>query len=143
MTKRYSFYLSLLLFTAVLCSCGANREKSVTTEPSTLLEHVRLIDGNGGVPIENTRLLIKAGKIAAIGADITDEDAIVINLEGKTVMPALISAHSHIGTLKGTSTKAENYTEENIRAQLKRYESFGVLQIMAKGTDRPLLFETG
>lgn len=143
MTKYYSIHLSLLLLTAVLCSCGANREKSVTTEPSILLEHVRLIDGNGGVPIENTRLLIKAGKIAAIGADITDEDAIVINLEGKTVMPALISAHSHIGTLKGTSTKAENYTEENIRAQLKRYESYGVLQIMAMGTDRPLLFETG
>jgi imidazolonepropionase-like amidohydrolase len=143
MIKSYSIHLSLLLLTAALCSCGTNRDQSATNQSSILLEHVRLIDGNGGTPVENTRLLIKEGKIAAIGADITDEDATVINLEGKTIMPALISAHSHIGTLKGTGTKPENYTEENILAQLKRYESYGVLQIMAMGTDRPLLFESG
>lgn len=143
MTKHYFTHLSLLLLTAALFSCGASRDNSATNQSLILLEHVRLIDGNGGAPVEDTRLLIKDGKIAAIGADITDENATVINLDGKTVMPALISAHSHIGTLKGTSTKPENYTEDNILAQLKRYESYGVLHIMAMGTDRPLLFETG
>lgn len=143
MTKHYFTHLSLLLFTAVVCSCGANPGKSATSQSLILLEHVRLIDGNGGTPVEDTRLLIKDGKIAAIGADITDENATVINLNGKTVMSALISAHSHIGTLKGISTKPENYTEDNILAQLKKYESYGVLHIMAMGTDRPLLFETG
>lgn len=143
MTNHYSIHLSLLLLTAVLFSCGAKRDKSAKSQSLILLEHVRLIDGNGGAPVEDTRLLIKDGKIAAIGGDIADENVTVINLEGKTVMPALISAHSHIGTLKGISTKPENYTEDNIVAQLKRYESYGVLQIMAMGTDRPLLFETG
>jgi imidazolonepropionase-like amidohydrolase len=141
--KYYSSYISLLLLTTVFLSCGANRNKSSISQASILLDHVRLIDGNGGAPVEDTRLLLKDGKIAAIGADISDKDATVINLEGKTVMPALISAHSHIGTLKGTSTKPENYTEDNILAQLKRYESYGVLHIMAMGTDRPLLFESG
>ena len=124
MTKYYSIYISLLLLTTVLFSCGANRDKSATSQSLILLNHVRLIDGNGGAPVEDTRLLLKDGKIAAIGADISDKDATVINLEGKTVIPALISAHSHIGTLKGTSTKPENYTEDNILAQLKRYESY-------------------
>ncbi|MCH5719912.1 amidohydrolase family protein [Niabella hibiscisoli] len=143
MMKNYPARLLALLLSILLISCGGNADKADTTGNAILLEHVRLIDGNGGAPVEDTRLLIKDGKIAAIGLDITDQDATVINLEGKTIMPALISAHSHMGTLKGTSTKPENYTEENILAQLKRYESYGVLHIMAMGTDRPLLFETG
>ncbi len=141
--KNYPARLLALLLSILLISCGGNADKADTTGNAILLEHVRLIDGNGGAPVEDTRLLIKDGKIAAIGLDITDQDATVINLEGKTIMPALISAHSHMGTLKGTSTKPENYTEENILAQLKRYESYGVLHIMAMGTDRPMLFETG
>ncbi|WP_162818014.1 amidohydrolase family protein [Niabella yanshanensis] len=141
--KNSPAHLWLLLLVMLLHSCGDNPQKNNTTGDVLLLEQVRLIDGNGGTPVEDTKLLIKDGKITAIGSDITDENATVINLEGKTIMPALISAHSHIGTLKGTTTKAENYTEGNILAQLKKYESYGVLQIMAMGTDRPLLFETG
>jgi hypothetical protein len=86
--KYYSSYISLLLLTTVFLSCGANRNKSSISQASILLDHVRLIDGNGGAPVEDTRLLLKDGKIAAIGADISDKDATVINLEGKTVMPA-------------------------------------------------------
>lgn len=142
MKNHYPAQFLFLALTVWLFSCGAHNEQP-GTQQSILLEHVKLIDGNGGAPVEDTRLLIKDGTITAIGADITDKDAMVINLEGKSIMPALISAHSHIGTLKGTSTKPEHYTEENILAQLKRYESYGVLHIMAMGTDRPLLFESG
>ena len=142
MKNHYPTQFLFLALTVWLFSCGAHNEQP-GTQQSILLEHVKLIDGNGGAPVEDTRLLIKDGTITAIGADITDKGAMVINLEGKSIMPALISAHSHIGTLKGRCTKPGHYTEENILTQLKRYESYGVLHIMAMGTDRPLLFESG
>lgn len=109
----------------------------------TLLKNVTLIDGNGGKPLEHADLLIQGDSIAAIGQKLNTMGVHVIDLKGKTVMPALISAHMHLGTLKGTNTKAENYTRENILAQLKKYGDYGVGNVMIMGTDRPLLFQSG
>lgn len=134
----------ILLTFLIIFSC--DQKNKVAKDPSSkaiLLENIRLIDGNGGHPIENTKLLIKDGKIAQIGNDISDPNAEVRDLKGKTIIPALISAHSHVGTLKGTTTKPENYTQENIIAQLKKYQNYGILNVMSMGTDRPLLFENG
>jgi imidazolonepropionase-like amidohydrolase len=72
-----------------------------------------------------------------------DSHATIIDLTGKTIMPALISAHTHVGMLKGTATDAANYTRQNILDQLKKYADYGVLNIQTMGTDRPLLFENG
>ncbi|WP_326983564.1 amidohydrolase family protein [Chryseobacterium sp. MYb264] len=134
----------IVLGSLLLLSCNQkNKENSTASNETLLLENVRLIDGNGGNPVENTKVLIKDGKIAQIGNDISDKEAQVIDLKGKTIIPALISAHSHIGTLKGTTTKPENYTEENILSQLKKYQDYGILNVMSMGTDRPFLFESG
>lgn len=134
----------ILVAATVLFSCSQNKKENSNTENKNILfENVMLIDGNGGQPIQNTKVLVKNGKIAAIGNDISDDSAEKIDLKGKTLIPALISAHSHVGTLKGTTTVPENYTEENIRSQLKKYQDYGVLNVMSMGTDRPLLFESG
>ncbi len=128
----------------VLISCGKDKKgNSDANSPTILFENVTLIDGNGGDPIQNARILVKNGKIAAIGNAVSDDHTEKVDLKGKTVMPALISAHSHVGTLRGTTTKPENYTEENILSQLKKYQDYGVLHVMSMGTDRPLLFTGG
>ncbi|BAV08655.1 amidohydrolase precursor [Filimonas lacunae] len=108
-----------------------------------LLKHVTLIDGNGGMPVPMTDILIQGDTIAAIGAGLEEGDATVLDLGGKTIMPALISAHVHVGTLKDTTTKPENYTRTNILAQLHKYEDYGIGNILVMGTDRPMLFESG
>ncbi len=60
-----------------------------------------LIDGSGKKPVEGTTILIENGRIRKVGKDIVvPEDADVINLKGKTVIPGLIDAHVH---LSGTS----------------------------------------
>ena len=135
--------LSGILCSALLLFSCNEKNKSNSYQELLILENVRLIDGNGESPIENTKILIKDGKIAKIGNDISEKDAQIIDLKGKTIIPALISAHSHVGTLKGTTTKPENYTEENILSQLKKYQDYGVLNVMSMGTDRPFLFESG
>ncbi|MCX8532490.1 amidohydrolase family protein [Chryseobacterium luquanense] len=133
----------ILVAATVLFSCSQNKKESSNTENKNILfENVMLIDGKGGQPIQNTKVLVKDGKIAAVGNDISDDDAQKIDLKGKTMIPALISAHSHVGTLKGTTTVPENYTKENILSQLKKYQNYGVLNVMSMGTDRPLLFES-
>ena len=88
-------------------------------------------------------MLIQGGLIEAIGPGLNAAGAQIIDLKGKTIMPSLISTHVHIGTLKGLSNKAENYTRDNILAQLVKYEDFGVTNIKVMGSDRPMLFESG
>ncbi len=57
-----------------------------------------LIDGTGGPPLENARIVIVGERIEAIGrrneVQIPD-DARVIDVQGKIVMPGLIDAHAH------------------------------------------------
>jgi imidazolonepropionase-like amidohydrolase len=109
-------------------------------EAPVLLRHARIIDGNGGQPIEHADMLLKGDRIAAIGTDMQAKDATIVDMSGKTIMPALISAHSHIGYVKGNGSSAANYTRDNLLLQLDRYERYGVGALLCMGTDRPLIF---
>jgi imidazolonepropionase-like amidohydrolase len=86
---------------------------------------------------------IQGGKVKAVGAHLSAKGAKEIDLNGKTIMPALINAHAHLGTIKGNTTNGANYTRENVLAHLQRYENYGVLTVLALGTDHPPLFENG
>lgn len=108
---------------------------------SILLKNATLIDGTGSAPRAETDVLITAGKITAIQKGIKTNGAREIDLSGKTVMPSLICAHAHVGTLKGTTSSADNYTRENLLRHLKKYEDYGVSAVLAMGTDRPLIFD--
>jgi hypothetical protein len=109
-------------------------------EAPVLLRHARIIDGNGGQPVEHADMLLKGDRIAAIGTGMQAKDATIVDMSGKTIMPALISAHSHIGYVKGNGSSAANYTRDNLLLQLDRYERYGVGALLCMGTDRPLIF---
>lgn len=141
MTNRIRQVLALIFPLLLLYACGDPEANG--NGHNLLLTNVSLIDGTGAAPQEQIDVLIKGDRIAALGKDLDSSDAEVIDLKGKTIIPALISSHMHLGTLKGTENKAENYTAENIQAQLIKYQDYGIENIMSMGTDRPLLFETG
>lgn len=62
------------------------------------LINARIIDGNGHKPIENATLLIDGTRIKEFGAGITVPGGIsVIDLKGKTLLPAFSDAHTHLG----------------------------------------------
>nr|WP_295870426.1 amidohydrolase family protein [uncultured Chitinophaga sp.] len=126
-----------LLITAALLS------GTTATAQAILLKNATVIDGTGSRPRQHTDILLQADTIAAVGSRLKAPGATIVDLSGKTVMPALISVHTHVGTLRGTTTNAVNYTRENILRQLQQYADYGVLHVLAMGTDRPLLFDSG
>lgn len=105
-----------------------------------LLKNATVIDGTGSSPRANTDILVTDGKIVSIQKGIKVNGAHEIDLAGKTVMPSLICAHAHVGTLKGTTSSADNYTRKNLLRHLEKYENYGVGAVLAMGTDRPLIF---
>lgn len=53
--------------------------------------------------ITKTDVLVKNGKIAAIGVDLKEKNAIVIDGTGKHLTPGIIDEHSHIAMSRGTN----------------------------------------
>lgn len=138
MKKQFSLKV-IWLFAAVILM---NAYTSVFAQESVLYKNATIITGNGN-ELKNSDLLVQGGRITAIGKNLSAAHTKTVSLKGKTVMPALISSHVHIGLLKGLTNSGDHYTQENILNQLKKYQDYGVLNILAMGSDRPLIFENG
>ena len=106
--------------------------------PVTVFEGARLITGDGRPPIERGVLLVEQGRVTAVGeagSIRAPAGATRVDLSGKTVMPALVNGHIHLGFQRGASFAAENYTRDNIVDQLNRYAYAGVAAVLSLGTE--------
>lgn len=68
-------------------------------DKTLLLRNARIIDGNGGAPLDDHSVLVKDGRIAEIAPSAalpTPPDATEIDLSGKTLLPGFIDCHVHI-----------------------------------------------
>jgi imidazolonepropionase-like amidohydrolase len=105
--------------------------------PPVLLRDVRVIDGAGGPPLEHADVLISGAKIRAVeptpAKGPVAKGTVIIKLTGKTVLPGLISNHSHVGLVKGTAASGNNITRANILRQLKQYTDYGVTTVTSLG----------
>jgi len=113
---------------------------------STLLRDVRVIDGNGGQPLEHADVLIKGSKIVTVEAQPIDAKKLppnttIVKLTDKTVLPGLISDHSHLGMTKGTTVAGNNMTRANILRQLRQYTAYGVTTVTSLGFNLAPFYE--
>ena len=134
-------YASLLCCVLLLAACRQSaNEASGQASDSILLEGARLIAGDG-VTEENSAILIANGHISQVGrkGDVkAPAGTRRIDVTGKTIMPALIDAHSHLGytDVKGMTTSAANYGRDNLVDHLRRYAYYGIAATMSMGVDR-------
>ena len=108
----------------------------------TALTHVRVIDGTGHAPLEDATIVIEGNHILAVqqGAAALPAGARVLDLHGDTVMPGLINAHGHLALVQDGQNSATAYTAENVLAELRQYESYGVTSMLSLGVNRDLLY---
>ena len=100
----------------------------------------RLIVGDGrviepGAFVVQNHLLVKVGPADEIQAA-AGAGAVTVDLQGRTVMPALVNAHSHLGWEKYTSWGSENFTRSNLIDHLNRHAYYGVGTVISTGSDR-------
>ena len=127
---------SLLFAACVLLAAGIAAPAESQT---AVFEGARLIIGDGSAPIENAAFMVEGDRITAVGRSgelKIPPGAARIDLSGKTVIPALIDAHVHMGYRKGLSFTADNYTRENLLDTLDRFAYYGVAAVLEAGTAR-------
>jgi imidazolonepropionase-like amidohydrolase len=128
--------ISLLIFA---CMAIAVNDTTPVRSQVTVFEGARLITGDGGPPIEDSTFMVEGDRFTAVnrrGAVTIPAGAVRVDLSGKTVIPALIDAHVHMGYRKGLTFGPENYTRENLLDTLNRFAYYGVAAILETGTAR-------
>jgi len=135
--------LSFLAGALALAGACSSAPQSPAPAASTVTAFIgaRLIIGDGSTPIEDAVILVDGGSIVAAGGSSAVEvpdGAARVDLSGKTVMPALIDAHSHLGytDVKGMTTAAANFTRANLVDHLRRYAYYGIAATLSMGVDR-------
>ncbi|MFD7159661.1 amidohydrolase [Kribbella sp. NPDC059898] len=80
-----------------------------------------------GPPIPGGTVLVDDGRIAAVGAAVAvPEDATVVDARGRWVLPGLIDAHTHMGTLEeGEGWAGDDHDEATtpVTAQLRALDA--------------------
>ena len=128
-------FIILAAFIAIATHPAAQAQR---TAGPALYEGARLIAGDGAAPIENSAFLVQNGRIVRVGRRgelQASAGASRVDLTGKTVIPALVDAHSHIGYMKDLTSGPQNYTRENILDHMHRFAYFGVAASQAMGSD--------
>jgi enamidase len=74
-----------------------------------LFEHVQLVDGTGSAPRQDVSVLVRSGRIAAIGAVAAPAGATVIDGRDKTLLPGFVMVHEHYFYPSPKSGEYEEY----------------------------------
>lgn len=118
----------LLMTLLSMSACSAPGPEEAAEEPQavTVYEGARLVVGNGEI-IENAVFGVENGRIREVGpaGEVSvPEGATRVDLTGMTVIPAIVDAHTHLGT-----------TREALIEDLERRAYYGVGAALSLGTD--------
>jgi imidazolonepropionase-like amidohydrolase len=132
---------------AVLTASIAVFSQGPAPSRPVVYEGARLVVGDGTAPIDAGAFVVRDGRFLAVGrkgAIAVPPQATRVDLTGKTVIPALVNVHVHIGYEGYTTWGAENYTPQNVLDHLQREAFYGIGITQSVGsspTDQALRFQ--
>jgi imidazolonepropionase-like amidohydrolase len=133
-------FLSLPLPAQETPKFSAETRKFISVQaPAIAITHVRVIDGTGAAPLNDQTLVIRGGKIEAMGdaAKITvPAGATVLDRAGYTVIPGLVGMHDHLFYPSGMATNPVIYNEMGFSAP-RLYLACGVTSLRTTGSIEP------
>src|SRR5262245_28568029 len=136
--------LARLTFLLALVAVGCLRVDSQTQTRTPidgrplLFRGARVIVGDGRV-IDDGAFVLQGGLLMQVGRSgqlTVPSNAVAIDVRGKTIMPAIVNAHSHLGWEKYTSWGSQNFTRDNLIDHLYRHAYYGIGTVISTASDR-------
>lgn len=137
-------FVALVIALALAAGAAASAEQTGAASGVKAFVGARIVDGTGRAPIEQGTILVRDGRIEAIGpssAVRVPSGAERIDVSGKTIIPGLVNAHGHVGDTRGLKSDASFYTRDHVLGQLGLYARYGVTTVFSLGGDRQPGFE--
>ncbi len=120
--------LTSMLVAACIAATNIATAPVAAQERTIAIRNATILTAVSATPIEKGTILIRGGKIAAVGTTVTvPADAEVIDATGMWVMPGIIDSHSHLGVYAWPSVDANadgNEMTNPITAQVRALDSF-------------------
>ncbi len=136
------FFTSILIQVGAVVAVAQGQELSPQVRafvsvdaPVVALVDVRVIDGTGAPPLEHQTLIVRDGLISAVGdtSEISlPDEADVLVLSGRTVLPGLVMLHEHMFYPAG----AGSYNQQSFSFP-RLYLAGGVTTIRTAGAMNP------
>jgi imidazolonepropionase-like amidohydrolase/sugar lactone lactonase YvrE len=134
--------LALIIAVAFALVPTANPVSGQAGGAVTLFEGARLITGDPGPAIESSAFLVENDRVVRVGRKgelALPGGAARVDLTGKTVMPALVELHAHVGyftTNTQRQPRTANFTREQLLKDLQQLAYYGVGAVLSLGADR-------
>ena len=120
------------------------REYVICDDDVVVLSHVKVIDGTGHAPRRDQTLIMRGGKIAAVGdtsSTPTPAGARFFNLAGHSVIPGLVGMHEHLfytsALYRDADGKVVPHLSEISFTAPRLYLAAGVTTIRTTGSIEP------
>ena len=132
----------LLLLLALAARLAAQDADSVISlrAPLVALTHAKLIDGRGTPTRDDQTVVIRDGRIAAVGASSAvaiPAGAQVLDLTGKSVLPGLVMLHEHLFFTSRASTTSTFHVNPMDYSFPRLYLACGLTTIRTGGSMEP------
>jgi len=107
----------------------------LATQAPVVLTHANVIDGRSPKPIADVTLVLSGGKIARItrGPVTPPADAMVIDLQGRFVLPGLIDAHTHMSDRAAARRALESGVTTVRSASTDFFQDVGLRELVRGG----------
>lgn len=147
-SARTRYAAGLVLGLVALCGAQAQQPALPRFAPETqqfivqqapviALTHVRVIDGTGAAPLEDHTIVIRAGRLEAIGPSATlrpPQGAVVLERRGYSVFPGLVGMHDHLFDVPPREDFADGTFLPAPLTAPRLYLAHGVTTIRTTGT---------
>lgn len=132
----FTFFL-ILQFLPALAQFGPENGVKKSEPKSILIQNARIYVSPTQV-LEKADMLVVDGKIKEIGSSIKDNQAVVFDYSGKTILPSFVELYSNVGQPKASfheggfrsQTKADKegayYWNETVHPEFKAASSFAI-----------------
>jgi len=131
-------------------SCNSQEKQFITSPDVIILQNGLLIDGNGSKPEQSGFIVIESGHIKYIGHDLKlsiYENAKLVDLSGKSIVPGFINAHVHYGydssNLKEWAKSGVTTVRDLSNLHLSTSESFSLRDELLNDNDNARLVAAG
>jgi len=119
---------------AVVCLAGAAAQRpTVPPQEALALTNASVVNVRTGAVSRNATVVLRGGRIESVGQGAAPSGVRAIDLRGRYVVPGLIDAHVHIGSLPQMRAALESGVTTMRSAGASNYADVGLRELVKKG----------